>query len=197
MTGQKPMTIWHHWQIAPAPFFLSWCCLTLVWGTVTWALQPSLPLAMVQGVGGSICLAASIIDWRSHILPDVLTIHGGLLTLLACIAAGMSPEFNVGGLSESWWEPTSGALVGFILVKGLQRLLRHKHGGHEQLGSGDAKLMLPLGAMVGPLGVLPLAIIACLLVALLAMIRRTARIPFGPALTAAGLLVIVTDLRWP
>lgn len=197
MSAQKPAPIWQQWQIAPADFMLSWCGLTLVWAVVAWALQPSWPMLLAYGLGGAICLAASIIDWRSHILPDVLTIHGGLLTLLACIAARMSPEFNVGGLSESWWEPTSGALVGFILVKGLQRVLRHKHGGQEQLGSGDAKLMLPLGAMVGPLGVLPLAIIACLLVALLAMIRRTARIPFGPALTAAGLLVIVTDLRWP
>ena len=93
--------------------------------------------------------------------------------------------------------PTSGALAGFILVKGLQRALRHKHGGQEQLGSGDAKLMLPLGATVGPLGVLPLVIVACLLVAILAMVRRASQIPFGPALTAAGLLVIVTDLRWP
>lgn len=197
MTTQKPSTIWQQWQIAPAPFFLSWCGLTLIWAAIAWTLQPSWPLALAHGMGGAICLAASIIDWRSHALPDVLTVHGGLLTLLACIAAAMSPEFSVGGLSESWWEPTSGALAGFILVKGLQHLLRHKHGGQEQLGSGDAKLMLPLGAMVGPLGVLPLAIVACLLAALLAMVRRTARIPFGPALTAAGLLVVVTGLRWP
>lgn len=197
MTAQKPAPVWQQWQIAPATFFLSWCGLTLAWVAVVWAQQPYWPLAVAHSVGGAICLAASIIDWRSHILPDVLTIYGGLLTLLACIAADMSPEFNVGSLSESWWEPTSGALAGFILVKGLQRALRHKHGGQEQLGSGDAKLMLPLGATVGPLGVLPLVIVACLLVAILAMVRRASQIPFGPALTAAGLLVIVTDLRWP
>jgi prepilin signal peptidase PulO-like enzyme (type II secretory pathway) len=197
MTAQKPATIWQQWEITPATFFLSWCGLTLIWAAIVWALQPSWPLAAAHGMGGAICLAASIIDWRSHILPDALTIHGGFLTLIACAVADMWPEFNIAGLAESWIMPTSGALTGFILVKGLQRALRHKHGGQEQLGSGDAKLMLPLGAMVGPLGVLPLAIIACLMVALLAIIRRTARIPFGPALTTAGLLVIVTDLHWP
>lgn len=197
MTGQKSAPVWQQWGIAPAPFFLLWCGLTLGWAAVAWAQQPWWPLALAQGFGGGICLAASIIDWRSHILPDLLTIHGGFLTLLACIAAGMWPVFNVASLAESWQMPTGGALTGFILVKGLQRLLRHKHGGQEQLGSGDAKLMLPLGAMVGPLGVLPLVIVACLLTALLAMVRRTARIPFGPALTAAGLLVLVTGLRWP
>lgn len=197
MSPQQPRSIWQQWQIAPAYFFLSWCGLTLGWAAATYALQPSWPLALAHGIGGAICLAASIIDWRSNILPDILTIHGGILTLLACIAAGMSPELTIRSLSESWQEPTTGALAGFLLVKGLQRALRHKHGGQEQLGSGDAKLMLPLGAMSGPLGVLPLLIVACLLAAALAMARRTARIPFGPTLTAAGLIVIVTGLRWP
>ena len=197
MTAQKPASVWQQWQIAPAAFFLSWCGLALAWAAVAWALQPSWPLALAHGLGGAICLAASIIDWRSHILPDVLTLPGGFLTLLACIAADMSRELKIGDLAESWQEPTSGALAGFILVKGLQRALRHKHGGQEQLGSGDAKLMLPLGSMVGPLGVLPITILACLLIAILATVRRTARIPFGPALTAAGLLVIITDVRWP
>ena len=197
MTGQKNASVWQEWRIAPTPFFLAWGGLTLAWAAVTWTLQPSWPQALAQGVGGGVCLAASIIDWRSHILPDTLTIHGGFLTLLACIAAGMWPDFNMPGLAESWQEPTGGALAGFVLVKGLQRVLRRKHGGREQLGSGDAKLMLPLGAMVGPLGVLPLVVIACLLTAALAMLRRADRIPFGPALTAAGLLVIATGLRWP
>lgn len=197
MTTQQPATIWQQWRIAPAHFFLSWCGLTLIWAALAWTLHPSWPLAVAHGMGGAICLAASIIDWRSHILPDTLTIHGGFLTLLACIAAGMWPDFNMPGLAESWQEPTGGALAGFVLVKGLQQVLRRKHGGREQLGSGDAKLMLPLGAMVGPLGVLPLVVIACLLTAALAMLRRADRIPFGPALTAAGLLVIATGLRWP
>lgn len=197
MTPSKPTSVWEQWSIGPTSFFLSWCGLTLAWTVVVWAFQPSLPLIAAHGLGGAICLAASIIDWRSHILPDVLTIPGGFLTLVACIVADMWPEFAAVRLTGSWAEPAFGALAGFILVKGLQHALRRKHGGQEQLGSGDAKLMLPLGAMVGPLGVLPLVIIACLLTAFLATARRTARIPFGPALTLAGLLVIITGLRWP
>lgn len=78
-----------------------------------------------------------------------------LIPVIGCYIGALMFVERSNGISEnSWLSPMLGAVYGFVLLKVLQWILRHQYGG-EQIGSGDAKLMLVLGAMVGPCGLLP------------------------------------------
>ena len=127
-------------------------------------------------------LTLFVTDWEGLTLPDPLTLGGAAAGMLL---AGARPDLT---LPESFL----GALVGFALLAGLRALwflLRRQEG----LGCGDAKMMLALGAFLGPaetLGALTLASAAALLVAgpllLLGRIRRSTPLPFGAALALGG-----------
>ena len=88
-------------------------------------------------------LMASIVDWRSGILPDVFTLYAGIPVIGCYIGALMFVERSNGISENLWLSPMLGAVYGFVLLKVLQWILRHQYGG-EQIGSGDAKLMLVL-----------------------------------------------------
>ena len=132
-------------------------------------------------------LVASFIDLDSYILPDVLTSPAALLAL-------STPLF----MPVGWVETVSGSLVGagmFLVVQ--QAYLRLR--GLDALGTGDIKLMLSLGALVG-LSLLPIMILLSALTALLVSIvylrrpessgLRTA-IPFGPFLCLGAILTLL------
>lgn len=135
-------------------------------------------------------LALAWIDFEHFLLPDVLT-----LPLL------------VAGLCVTWWlTPAAlashalGAIAGYLAFRaielGYQRLR-----GRPGLGQGDAKLLAAGGAWLG-LAALPMVVlvaallgIALALPALLAPgwgqagMRLTTKLPFGPALALAILLL--------
>ncbi|MFP4168689.1 MAG: prepilin peptidase [Desulfonatronovibrionaceae bacterium] len=125
-----------------------------------------------------VLIVASFIDLEAYILPDFLTLPGAVLALAASF---FLPIF--------WLDALIGAIAGFALFWGLQytyKLIK----GQEGLGSGDVKLMLMLGALVGWKG-LPLTIFlaSCLgLIASLYYLYRDrykgmqTKIPFGPFL---------------
>lgn len=127
-------------------------------------------------------LTLLVTDWEGLTLPDPLTLGGAAAGLLL---AGPRPDLTLP-------EALLGASVGFALLAGLRGLwflLRRQ----EALGRGDLKMMLLLGAFLGPsgtLGALTLASAAALLVALplllLRRIRRSTPIPFGAALALGG-----------
>jgi leader peptidase (prepilin peptidase)/N-methyltransferase len=126
-------------------------------------------------------VAITVIDLRHQIIPDVITLPGIGVGLVASVAADR----------VSWLQSAVGILVGgglFVLVIVLSR------GG---MGGGDLKLGAMLGAFLGWQALLVGLFVAVMLgglsaVALLAS-RRLARkdaIPFGPFLALGGAVAL-------
>ena len=124
--------------------------------------------------------AASWIDARRLILPDVLT--------LPLIAAG---------LALAWLQPPElatraiGAMAGFAafaLIAELYRRLR----GRDGLGLGDAKLLAGAGAWLGWEALPSVVLIGAVAGLVFALLKRPAAdrpIPFGPFLALGFWLV--------
>jgi leader peptidase (prepilin peptidase)/N-methyltransferase len=126
-------------------------------------------------------VAITVIDLRHQVIPDVITLPGIGVGLVASVAADR----------VSWLQSAVGILVGgglFVLVIVLSR------GG---MGGGDLKLGAMLGAFLGWQALLVGLFVAVMLgglsaVALLAS-RRLARkdaIPFGPFLALGGAVAL-------
>jgi leader peptidase (prepilin peptidase) / N-methyltransferase len=145
------------------------------------------PWLLYMVVGG-LLIIMSFIDFQEYILPDVFTLPGAVLAFAGTsLLTGMP-----------WLDSLLGALIGagmfWILQKGYY-LLR----GVEGLGTGDIKLMLMLGALVGWQG-LPMVIFLAAFIALAASLAYMAknahqgmqtRIPFGPFLCLGAMLQIL------
>lgn len=144
---------------------------------------------------GSTLLALSLIDLRTHRLPDLLTLP------LAAL-----------GLSLPLWTETAlpleqrliGLVLGFATLWAIATLFRRLRG-YDGLGLGDAKLLGAAGAWLGPLALAPVMLIAtsaALLAvggAVLVGQKVTARtaIPFGPFLCLGFFaLWIAQQLGW-
>lgn len=92
-------------------------------------------------------LVLSLIDLETYLLPDALTLPGAAAAL-ACSAL-LPPLWTLG---IGWERALAGALLGgggLWLAAELYRRVR----GVDGLGLGDAKLMLMVGALLGPAAV--------------------------------------------
>ncbi len=143
---------------------------------------------LVYMVAGGLLIVMSFIDFAEYILPDVFTLPGA-----AAAFCGM--VFLVG---MPWQDSLLGAVIGagaFLLLQQGYYLIRRVEG----LGTGDIKLMLMLGALVGWQGLPVLVFLAAFsaLVASLAYMAKNAhqgmqtRIPFGPFLSLGAMLEIL------
>ena len=137
----------------------------------------------------SLLLALAVTDWEQMVLPDALTLPGAALGLVLS-----GPRSDLDLLSSA-----AGALLGAALLFALRALwLRFR--GVEAVGLGDVKLLLLIGAFLGPsagLGAVALAAALGVLVAgpllLLGRIRRDTPLPFGTLLAlSAGLVFVVS-----
>lgn len=125
--------------------------------------------------------AASVIDLRSHRLPDYLTL----------------PLIALGLIQTQTLDPSAllrhalAALLGFLafyLIATLYRRVR----GFDGLGLGDAKLLAAAGAWLGPLYLAPVVFVGAVLALVAALILRLLgrnvslqmTLPFGPFLSA-------------
>jgi len=158
---------------------------------------------------GTLLLVLSLIDLQTWLLPDVLTLPGAGLALLASTLLPHAHTLGIG-----WRAGLLGAAVGgggLWLMAWAYRRIR----GEDGLGLGDAKLMLLVGALLGPVAV-PLTLFAGAVLALpmgLVAARRAAQegegtgageglrtaLPFGPFLcagAAAFLLAGPQFLHW-
>ena len=130
-------------------------------------------------------LILSLIDLETYLLPDVLTLPGAAAALACSLL--LPPLWTLG---IGWQPALTGALLGgggLWLVSVLYRRIR----GVDGMGLGDAKLMLLVGALLGPAAVgVTLFAGACLALpaGLLAARSRgmQARLPFGPFLCAGA-----------
>lgn len=133
-----------------------------------------------------IMLTASVIDIESMLLPDVLT--------LPLIAIGMLFNFYDGFVSFT--DSLFGTLAGYGILW-LLSFIHLRRTGQEGMGQGDFKLMAGLGAWFG-WAFLPTIFIISGLVSLVVAItlkaEKTTRLPFGPYLSLAGLVLLLSFL---
>jgi prepilin signal peptidase PulO-like enzyme (type II secretory pathway) len=191
----------------------SWPWLELCGGGLGWLigreagwppdgrLWPLAALALVL-------LAACSTDYLVKLIPDSITFGGALAGILL---SALFPELIRGqslhGILLAAWgftpggdgalpEPalgailaTTGALVGFALLE-LVRRVAGLVAGIEAMGMGDSKLLMAIGAFLGPFGAAATLAISFLLGVvhggLAALLTRKPHAPFGPALAAAA-----------
>ena len=142
-------------------------------------------------------LVLSLIDLEHYILPDVITVPGAALGLLASLLPGslLTPLESLAS--------AGGGYLAFLVVARTYASLR----GVEGLGQGDWKMAAMLGAFLGWRGLLLTVLLASLagtLVGLLLIWRGSpdgfqAKVPLGTFLGLAGLVVVFVGeplLRW-
>jgi leader peptidase (prepilin peptidase)/N-methyltransferase len=132
-------------------------------------------------------LALAVIDLRTQLLPDDLTLPLlwlGLLLALAPVFADLRSA-------------VIGAAIGYLALWSIYWLFKLATG-KEGMGYGDFKLLAALGAWLGwqslPTIVLLSSVVGALVGVGLIVFRRHGRevpIPFGPYLAAAGWLTLV------
>ncbi len=161
-----------HWLLGAALFLIT--ALPLLIST---PIRPD--VAILSGFLGITLLAATVIDWRSFILPDVLT--------LPLTAAGVLATFWLGAGSVVW--SAVSAAIGYGALWAADQAYRAVRGRHG-LGMGDAKLLAAAGAWLGAES-LPTVVLWATGLALCAALVAAAsgrplaaktRVPFGPAL---------------
>jgi leader peptidase (prepilin peptidase) / N-methyltransferase len=135
-------------------------------------------------------LALALIDLRHFQLPDALT--------LPLAAAGLAVAWRL--QPDALLDDAAGAAAGYALFAAVAWAYRRWRG-REGLGAGDAKLLGALGAWVGASGLPSVVLLASLLALAVALAARAVRsrggwrgalqdrVPFGPALAAAGWIV--------
>lgn len=147
--------------------------------TSGWVLAPTVVL-------GWILLALALIDWRSRLLPDVLTIP------LAAAGIAVTWIMRPAALPEHLLGLAGGAMT-FIGIAAAYRATRKQEG----LGLGDAKLLGALGAWISWSG-LPTAVLYAGVIGLSSVLASTFawrpvtmhdRLPLGTFLALGGWLV--------
>lgn len=155
---------------------------------VLWRWGPGLPAFLFMAIS-SAAIVITFIDLDFQIIPDVITIPGTLIGLLAgsMILPDVFGPWSPLGFKNS----LIGALTGFGLFYIIAVLSR---GG---MGGGDIKMMAMVGATTGWKGVLATTFVGSLLGALVGLslmalkgYGRKAKIPFGPFLALGWLISI-------
>ncbi len=163
-----------------------------------WALALALkfgagPVFAFYMVIGGILIVASFIDFQLYILPDILTLPGAAVAFAGAYFI-LLPALGRPSLLDSIIGALAGAGV-FLLLQQLYRRLK----GIEGLGTGDIKLMLLLGAMLG-WQALPLMVTAAAVAALVASLFYLLKpgsaalqtmVPFGPFLSFGGMIYVL------
>lgn len=145
--------------------------------------------ALLAALVGWVLLAAALVDRRTLLLPDLLTLP--LVAVgLAAAGLGLAPASPLGSLAGALL-----GLAGTALLAEAYRRLR----GREGLGMGDAKLLAGAGAWLGP-GSLPLVVLIGATAALAAALATGAHrrpdepVPFGPWLALGFWSVLLVEL---
>ena len=145
------------------------------------------PQALAAMLLGWALLALAVIDLRTTLLPDDITLPFLWLGLLV----------NSAGLFTDIYSSLYGAVLGYLLLWSVYWLFKLVTG-KEGMGYGDFKLLALLGAWLGwqmlPLIVLLSSLVGALIGIGLIVIRgrdRNIPIPFGPYLAIAGWIALL------
>lgn len=139
----------------------------------------------------SLLVAQSFIDLKYYIIPDSMSIYAAPFAILGMWLL----EYFASDYGISWKESVLGAFFGGGTLAGISLLwlwIRK----YEGMGWGDVKLLLLIGAMLGPWPALPFVFLcsACLAVFVTIPVGLwTGRgykmaIPFGPFLALASII---------
>lgn len=156
-------------------------------GIAAWHFGPT-ALALAVFLLGWALLAASVIDLKTQLLPDVFTLPLLWLGLLLPIVL---PEYHL-----SLEEAVLGAVFGYLALWSVYWLFKLVTG-KEGMGFGDFKLLAALGAWLGwqmlPLVILLSALAGSVIgIAMIVALSHDRRIPipFGPYLAIAGIVAL-------
>ena len=118
------------------------------------------------------------IDYRTFLLPDILTVP---LLLLGLLTASL----NVGLITIE--ESVLGAVVGYALpvVVSLLIVWRNK----EAFGGGDIKLLSAIGAWLGVEGLIYVIALSSVLGLCYAFVMRQRSLAFGPMIALSGIII--------
>ncbi|WP_020649325.1 prepilin peptidase [Solimonas variicoloris] len=170
----------------PAQYPLVELAAGVMAGVCAWhfGYGPQLPAALALSWT---LLALAVIDLRTQLLPDDLTLPLlwlGLLLALFPVFAGLR-------------DAVLGAMAGYLVLWSIYWLFKLTTG-KEGMGYGDFKLLAALGAWLGwqalPTIVLLSSVVGAVVGVGLVLFRRHDRqipIPFGPYLAAAGWLALL------
>jgi leader peptidase (prepilin peptidase)/N-methyltransferase len=170
-------------------------------------------------------LAAALIDFEHHIIPDELSLGGLLVGLVVMPLLGFlgGAPLGMACLASAGGALLGGAMlwvVGFVHARvsvAMGRSFEHWPGSGEEIprpgsldywtwfpgmGFGDVKLLAMIGAFLGPLGVVSSVLAASLLGLLFglgwALVTRRLDSPFGfgPALAGGALVSLLLPTGW-
>ena len=153
---------------------------------LAWRMGPHVATLAWAGFSATI-MAASVIDWETSLLPDVLTqplLWAGLLAA-------------AGGLTVAPVAAVFGAAAGYLLPWGLSMLLERLTG-KAAMAPGDFKLLAAIGAWMGWQLVAPVLALALILGSgvLLLRVGRSglsgSYFPFGPYLGTVAVAFALT-----
>ncbi len=158
------------------------------------------PAFLVYFVFTAALIVVSFIDLRIQIIPDVISLPGMVVGVIACLLHRPWPTEHL-SLPPSPLDSILGVLIGGGVLY-LVAWLYESATGTEGMGGGDIKLLGMIGAFLGWPGV-PLALFfASLVGALMGMVLMAAtgkglklKIPFGPFL-CLGALAYLFFGRW-
>jgi leader peptidase (prepilin peptidase)/N-methyltransferase len=160
-------------------------------------VQGCSPYTALAALAGFIVMLLSLIDMRTGLLPDALTLP---LLGLGIASAGLAD----GG--HRWAALTGDAAAGAILGWACPWLLMaifKRIRGRDGMGGGDLKLLAALGAWLGWQGLPAALLLACVGGLLWAMWAQRSLLPagsypFGPFLAAGGAYVFLagSGLHW-
>ena len=155
-------------------------------GFLFWAAvrqSADLPAAALTFLLCSILLVIMVIDFRHHVIPDVLTLPGMVLALAARLISDHS------FLEGAWGAAAGGG--GMLLIAWIYRRVR----GRQGVGGGDIKLMAAIGAFLGwRYAILILAwsfVLGAVVGVALLIARKKGRkdkVPFGPFICLATIV---------
>jgi len=164
-------------------------CVAALFAACAWRWGVT-PQALAWALFAATLLVLASIDWDTQLLPDDLTLP---LLWAGLIAAALG--WTDLDLADSLWGAVAGYLLLWIIHQGFKVIT-----GKQGMGQGDFKLLAALGAWLGWPALLPLVLLSSSAGVLVGLSLRAAGrlepgepLPFGPALSAAGLFLMF----WP
>lgn len=158
---------------------------------IGWQIGPQLTALLYCGFAAALVALAGI-DWDTTYLPDSIT-QPLLWMGLVAAGAGMLPVTLPSALI--------GAVVGYLSLWSIYWVFKLLTG-KEGMGYGDFKLLAGLGAWLGWQMIVPIALLASVIGALVGLylklsggLREGRYVPFGPFLAGGGLTVLLIGPR--
>jgi leader peptidase (prepilin peptidase)/N-methyltransferase len=165
-----------------------------LWGVLAlWRFGPGLPSLACLAFGAALT-AGSVIDLDHRLLPDVITLG----TIPLGIIMAVLPQSWVGMWPVNWGEALIGLAIGAGMFQLVLMVFKYATG-KEGMGRGDVKLMGSIGVFLGYQAIPAVIFLASLtgicswlVLAATNKADRDYALPFGPFLSAAALIVILT-----